>query len=433
MAPLKFGRSWSFQVASQVTSRSSPKTIEQELARAWKKDSGRILATLIASLRDFDLAEEALQEACTQALGVWTKNGIPNNPGAWLLTVARRRAIDRIRSNEVRKNSQAIDAITLMAEDALHNAESNDDFPDERLRLIFTCCNPAINEPAQVALTLRTLCGLTTKEIAKAFLVGEATMAQRIVRAKDKIKKAGIPFEIPDNRRLRDRIDVVLTVIYLIFNEGYAASQGDAPLRVELCNEAIRLGRIVHKLSPTPEGDGLLALMILHHSRQDARMNIEDGLATLETQDRKLWNQDAIAEGRELVLAALSQRRPGPYQIQAAISALHTQATNFAATDWQQIAGLYRALHNFQPTPVVALNRAIARSHANELEAALIEVDELADDLENYQPFYAARADIYRRLERYNDAQMDYSRAIELSTNALEREFLSKRLKSVSS
>ena len=254
------------------------------------------------------------------------------------------------------------------------------DFPDERLRLIFTCCNPAINEPAQVALTLRTLCGLTTKEIAKAFLVGEATMAQRIVRAKDKIRKAGIPFEIPDDIHLRDRIDVVLTVIYLIFNEGYAASQGDAPLRAELCDEAIRLGRIVHKLSPTPEGDGLLALMILHHSRQEARMNIDDGLATLETQDRNLWNQDAIAEGSKMVLAALSQRRPGPYQIQAAISALHTQATNFATTDWQQIAELYRALHEFQPTPVVALNRAIARSHANELKAALIEANELADE-----------------------------------------------------
>ncbi len=416
-------------VGRLVTSTTS----EQELARVWKKDSGRILATLIASLRDFDLAEDALQEACSQAIDAWARDGVPNNPGAWLLTVARRRAIDRIRNNQVRHNPLAIEAITLMAEYPPHNAETEDIFPDERLRLIFTCCNPAINEPAQVALTLRTLCGLTTKEIAKAFLVGEATMAQRIVRAKDKIRKAGIPFEIPDDIHLRDRIDVVLTVIYLIFNEGYAASQGDAPLRAELCDEAIRLGRIVHKLSPTPEGDGLLALMILHHSRQDARMNIDDGLATLETQDRNLWNQDAIAEGSKMVLAALSQRRPGPYQIQAAISALHTQATNFAATDWQQIAELYRALHEFQPTPVVALNRAISRSHANELKAALIEANELADELENYQPFYAARADINRRLQQYNDAQMDYSRAIELSSNTLEREFLIMRLKSVSS
>ncbi len=404
------------------------------IASIFRDEAGSILASLIRQFRDFDLAEDALQDALAHAMHVWPRNGMPRNGAAWLLTTARRRAIDRIRHASVVHDDMTRQALLTQAQ--VHatgegEGETEQVVPDERLRLIFTCCHPALNEDAQVALTLRTLCGLTTPQIARAFLVGEPTMAQRLVRAKKKIRQAGIPYEVPEGDVLTERLTAVCDVIYLIFNEGFASSEGDAPVRVDLCEEAIRLGRILFYLLPRPEPGGLLALMLLHDARRAARATDTAHYVPISQQDRSLWNQDQIKEGTDLLLQCLGQRRPGPFQVQAAISAVHAQAQSPAQTDWPQIAGLYAALYEMQPTPVVLLNRAVAMANAGQLDAGLSLLASLGDTLHGYQPWHAAQAELLARNQQYDEAAHAYRDAIGLTTNAAQRRFLQGQLDSL--
>lgn len=411
----------------------------------FREESGRILAGLILVAGSFDRAEDALQEALAQALTVWPAQGAPANPAAWLTTVARHKLIDQMRRRRVRQEkleqlryqveltstAPAPDEVGGVAEDDAH-------FPDERLRLIFTCCHPALERDAQVALTLRTLGGLTSWEIAKAFLVPEATLAQRIVRAKRRIAEQHIPYAVPPPEALEERAAAVQAVIYLIFNEGYAAAAGDNLLRLDLCREAIRLARLLAQLLPTPENAGLLALLLLQHSRAAARVRGSGEaaeLVTLEEQDRGLWDRGLIAEGVELLESTLraGARREagaavGPYLIQAAIAALHAQTATPEATDWAQIAALYERLQALDPSPVIALNQAAAVAMAYGPEAGLERMAELPG-LENYYLLHAARADLLRRLGRQGEAAPQYRRAIELATNATERGYLERRLR----
>lgn len=386
-----------------------------------------MLAVLIAQLRDFDLAEDALQDAIAEALRVWPKTGTPDNGAAWLLIVARRRAIDRIRRSSVRNSEQTQATLQQLAEDT-SMAETDFTIPDERLRLIFTCCHPALSPEAQVALTLKTLCGLTAREIARAFLTSEPTMNQRLTRAKAKIRDAGISYEVPEQADIVDRLEPVLSVIYLIYNESYSAYEGTTLTRADLANEAIRLAEILRHLLPLPEVSGLLALMILHNARREARVDSAGDMVTLEDQNRDLWDTAAIAKGKKLLLHTLAALRPGPYQIQAAISALHSEATSWAKTDWQQITGLYSALMALAPSPVVALNRAVALANFGEVSEALMQIQALEPDLPNYQPFFAARADLFRRSGETAAAHADYSRALELCQNAAEKRFFEAKL-----
>jgi RNA polymerase sigma-70 factor (ECF subfamily) len=388
---------------------------------------------------DFDLAEEAVQDAFISALETWPQRGVPANPGAWITTTARNRAIDRLRRRKrliektetlaheatLESDLRAIDTST--AEDAMHIA-------DDRLRLIFTCCHPALAMDARVALTLRTLGGLTTPEIARAFLVPEATLAQRLVRAKRKIRDAGIPYRVPPVDLLPERLDGVLRVLYLVFNEGYAASSGDSLIRRELCSEAIRLARVVVSLLPDePEAVGLLALMLLHDARRDARVAADGELILLDDQDRARWDAGRIAEGLGLVADAIEARRPGPYQVQAAIAALHDEAATPADTDWVQIATLYATLQRMTPSPVVELNLAAAVAMADGPAVGLAMMDGIAasGELESYPYLHSARADLLRRLERWSEAQAAYARALELTTNGPERSFLERRLREI--
>lgn len=409
---------------------SSDRSIETCLAGVYRENAGQVLSALIAQLRDFDLAEDALQDALSAALVAWRRDGTPDNPAAWLLTVARRRALDRLRRIAVRNAPENVQAIVddLEHATAAEDAEADQPIPDERLRLIFTCCNPALNQPAQVALTLRTLCGLSTRAIARAFLVPEATMAQRLVRAKNKIRVAGIPYQVPAPPFLAGRLDAVLATIYFIFNEGYAATEGDSPTRADLCEEAIRLGRLMCHLTPAPEAGGLLALMLLHDSRREARRDKDGAMVALDTQDRSLWDIAKIDEGIRMLRAALGRNRPGPYQIQAAISALHAEAADFGGTDWIQIAGLYAALEQYTPSPVVTLNRAVALSHGGPVENALELLDTVAPALDTYQPFFAAKADFLKRLGRHDAAREAYQAALALTTNDAEKDFLNRQL-----
>lgn len=385
------------------------------------------MAALIAQLRDFDLAEEAFSDAMIEAARVWPDKGVPENGGAWLLAVAKRRAIDRLRKLVVRQSETAKLTIKQLAEDT-EMAESDYTVPDERLRLIFTCCHPALSRDAQVALTLRTLCGLTAREIARAFLTSETTMNQRLTRAKGKISKAGIPYRVPEKSDLSERLESVLSVIYLIYNESYSAYEGQSLTRADLANEAIRLTQILQKLLPNPEVEGLLALMMLQNARREARSDENGSLVSLEEQDRSVWDTDAIADGKKLLLRAMAQKQIGPYQIQAAINALHSEATTWADTDWPQITELYTALYNANPSPVIALNRAVAMANGGQLAEGLLAVEALALDLENYQPFYATRADLAARSGETDAARADYNRAIELSKNSSEQEFLRKKM-----
>ena len=421
---------------------TSPGATRQVVDRLFREESGRAVATLIRVLGDFDLAEEAVQEAFVTALETWPDRGIPDNPGAWITTTARNRAIDRLRRQRRFSDRQA-----ALARDAAFEAERREaamiasaedltaPIPDDQLRLIFTCCHPALPMDGRVALTLRTLGGLTTPEIARAFLVPEPTLAQRLVRAKRKIRDAGIPYRVPPAELLPERLDGVLTVLYLVFNEGYAATSGDSLVRRELCAEAIRLTRVVVELLPdAPEAAGLLALMLLHDARRDARVGDAGELVLLEAQERTRWDAGRIAEGRQLLERALAAGAPGPYQIQAAIAALHDEASTPEATDWAQIAALYRALLRLTPSPVVELNLAVAVAMADGPAIGLAMMDGLVADgrLERYPYLHSARADMLRRLGRRSEAADAYRLALGLTTNRLERDFLERRLAEVS-
>jgi len=411
----------------------SDKTAEQvreTVDAVYRTDSRRVFATLIRVLGDFDLAEEAMHDAFASAMKQWPRDGVPANPRAWLVSAGRFKAIDAIRRRARFDASLEDLAERFDAGARASELPDIDAVEDDRLRLIFTCCHPALPPEAQVALTLREVCGLTTEEIASAFLVAPPTLAQRIVRAKAKIKSAGIPYEVPSREDLPDRLDAVLQVIYLVFNEGYAASSGDSLTRPDLSAEAIRLGRLVNELLPEPEVAGLLALMLLHESRRAARTSPTGELILLESQDRSLWNQELIAEGKALVQRALASRRFGPYTLQAAIAAVHAEAPSVAETNWGQIVGVYDVLSRVNPSPVVELNRAVAVAMRDGPAAGLALIDGILarGDLADYHLAHAARADLCRRLGRAADARDSYQQALALARQEPERRFLEGRL-----
>jgi RNA polymerase sigma-70 factor, ECF subfamily len=396
----------------------------------YQSESRRVLATLIRLLGDFDLAEEALHEAFAAAIEQWPRDGTPANPRAWLVSAGRFKAIDAIRRRARFDASQGELAERLEAETVRAAPGEGQDIGDDRLRLIFTCCHPALQPDAQVALTLREVCGLTTEEIARAFLTAPPTLAQRIVRAKAKIRDARIPYEVPALPELQDRLDTVLHVIYLVFNEGYSASSGGSLTRADLSSEAIRLGRLLVELLPEPEAVGLLALMLLHESRRAARTSPSGELVLMADQDRSRWDRASIAEGGELVQRALASRRIGPYTLQAAIAAVHAEAPAAAATDWTQIVGLYDVLMRAAPSPVVELNRAAAVAMRDGPMAGLALIDAILGrgDLADYPLAHSARADLCRRLGKTADARVSYERALALTRQEPQRRFLERRL-----
>jgi len=397
-----------------------------QIERVFREAYGRAVAVLVRSFGSIDVAEEAVQDAFATALQRWPSAGLPPSPAGWIVTTARNRAIDRMRRESSREDRHAAATLLNESDEPQENAVS-----DDRLRLIFTCCHPALATAAQVALTLRLLGGLTTVEIARAFLVPEATMAQRLVRAKGKIRDAGIPYRVPDETQLAQRVQSVLAVVYLIFNEGYSASSGDRLIRDDLCDEAIRLGRLLFELMPSdPEVAGLLALMLLIDSRRAARLDAEGHMVLLSGQDRSLWNRKRIAEGQTLVRRCLMRNKPGPYQIQAAINAVHSDAATASAVDWNQILQLYERLLEIEPTAIVALNRAVAVAEVRGVAEALACVSQL--DLGGYYMFHATRADFLRRLGRHAEAAAAYREAIALCENGEERLFLQQRLGALS-
>jgi RNA polymerase sigma-70 factor (ECF subfamily) len=411
-------------------SADAPETARGAVDAIYRAESRRVFATLIRLLGDFDLAEEALHEAFRAALEQWPRDGVPANPRAWLVSAGRFKAIDGIRRHarfdSMEDVAEQVDAV--IDESAV--APDRDTIEDDRLRLIFTCCHPSLAPDAQVALTLREVCGLTTEEIAQAFLSAAPTLAQRIVRAKAKIRDARIPYRVPDPDELAERLDSVLRVVYLVFNEGYSASSGQSLTRVDLSGEAIRLGRLLVELLPEPEAIGLLALMLLQESRRAARASSTGDLILLNDQDRSLWNRDQIAEGSALVTRSLASRRAGPYALQAAIAAVHAEAASADATDWDEIVGLYDVLLRVEPTPVVELNRAVAVAMRDGPAAGLTLIESILarGDLDDYHLAHAARADLCRRLGRTVEARASYQRAIALARQGPERRFLERRL-----
>jgi RNA polymerase sigma-70 factor (ECF subfamily) len=402
-----------------------------EIDALYRKESRRVLATLIRLLGDFDRAEEALSDAFRAAIEKWPVEGIPQNPASWLVSAGRFKSIDKQRRD---KRFDHLEDRPDVSESLADETSKPDDVPelleDDQLRLVFTCCHPALAPDAQVALTLREVCGLTTEEIAAAFLTPAPTIAQRIVRAKNKIRDANIPYQVPARDELPQRLESVLRCVYLVFNEGYSASRGDSATRGDLSGEAIRLGRLVLELLPEPEVRGLLALMLLHESRREARATPDGELILLDDQDRRLWNRAHIEEGAALVHAALSSRQVGPYSLQAAIAAVHAEAATPADTDWSEIIGLYDLLMRIAPSPIIALNRTVAVSQLQGPELALQHVDALmaGGELDNYQLAHAARADFLRRLGRHADARSAYARAIELTAQGPARRFLERRV-----
>jgi RNA polymerase sigma-70 factor, ECF subfamily len=406
--------------------------IRELLDSLYRVDSGRILATLIRLLGDFDLAEEAMHEAFAAALSLWPKSGVPGNPRPWLISTARFKAIDTVRRRARLDASQDELVRYLEAQGSSADGSNEEDsLEDDRLRLIFTCCHPSLPPEARVALTLREVCGLTTEEIAKAFLTTPSTLAQRIVRAKAKIRDAQIPYQVPSPQELPERLGAVLQVIYLVFNEGYSAAAGAEVTRAELTGEAIRLGRLLIELLPEPEVLGLLSLMLLHESRRAARTSPTGELILLENQDRTLWNKEQIAEGVALLERALKSRQFGSYTLQAAIVAVHAEAESAAVTDWRQIVALYNQLVRIQPSPVVQLNRAVAIAMCDGPEAGLTHIDAVLEhgELANYYLAHSARADMYRRLGRTAEARSSYERALALTQQEPERQFLQERIR----
>jgi RNA polymerase sigma-70 factor, ECF subfamily len=406
----------------------------EKVGEVYRSESRRVFATLVRLLGDFDLAEDALHNAFAAALEQWPRAGVPANPRAWLVSVGRFKASDTLR-----RRARFDAALTELADRLDHEAgdpaiADQGGVEDDRLRLIFTCCHPALTPEAQVALTLREVCGLTTEDVARAFLIPAPTLAQRIVRAKARIRDEQIPYRVPPREELSERLDGVLRVVYLVFNEGYSASAGDSLTRPDLSGEAIRLGRLLVALLPEPEAIGLLALMLLQDSRREARTTSDGDLIPLEEQDRALWNRRRIAEGISLVRRALSQDRFGPYTIQAAIAAVHAQSPSVAATDWAQIVGLYDLLLRMVPSPVVELNRAVAVAMHDGPEAGLLLVDSILDrgELDGYHLAHAVRADLYRRLGNLAEARASYERALDLAEQGPERRFLAGRLADLS-
>jgi len=405
-------------------------TMTRKIEDVYREESRRVFATLIRLLGDFDLAEDALHDAFTAALKQWSREGIPANPRAWLVSTGRFKAIDNLR-RRARFNASLATLAEQLDEATIDEHDwDNEGVEDDRLRLIFTCCHPALASDARIALTLREVCGLTTEEIARAFLTAPPTLAQRIVRAKAKIRTARIPYQVPSRAELPERLETVLRVIYLVFNEGYSASSGESLTRADLSGEAIRLGRLLYQLLPEPEVAGLLALMLLHESRRAARTSPDGDLVLLEDQDRSRWDQTLIAEGTTLVEQALRTQRFGPYTLQAAISGVHANAATSEATDWNEIVGLYDLLARIEPSPVIDLNRAVAIAMRDGPSAGLALIDDLLSrgELDKYYLAHSARAELRRRLGQFNEARESYERALALIAQETERRFIQRRL-----